>query len=94
MPLSFWAGYFEKLAIVALSLTALYLLARKLRHAQFHSRDGRSVSLLETTMLSQHAALHVVRAGSRHFLIGSSAGGVSRIAELSSAQVDSSGPIR
>ncbi len=93
MPLSFWAGYFEKLAIVALALTALYLLARKLRHAQF-PRDGRSVSLLETTMLSQHAALHVVRAGSRHFLIGSSAGGVSRIAELRSAQVDGSGPIR
>lgn len=92
MTASFWAAYVEKLAIVALVLAGLYALARGLRSARFFARSGRRVSLMETTMLSQHAALHVVRAGSRHFLIGSAAGGVSRIAELDAS--DASGATR
>lgn len=82
MPSSFWPLYIEKLAIVALVLGALYLAARRLRQTRLFAPSGRLVNVLESTMLSQHAALHVVSVGSRCFLIGSAAGGVTRLAEL------------
>ncbi|MFZ0031751.1 MAG: flagellar biosynthetic protein FliO [Candidatus Cybelea sp.] len=84
MPSSFWPLYVEKLAIVALVLSALYWAARRLRQTRLFAPSGRSVNVLESTMLSQHAALHVVSVGSRRFLIGSAAGGVTRLAELAS----------
>ncbi|MBV9333316.1 MAG: FliO/MopB family protein, partial [Candidatus Eremiobacteraeota bacterium] len=46
------------------------------------ARRGRRVDVLESAMLSQHAALHVVRVDARYFLIGSAAAGVTRLAEL------------
>ncbi len=82
MPSSFWPLYVEKLAIVALVLAALYLAARRLRQTRLFAPSGRLVNVLESTMLSQHAALHVVSVDSRCFLIGSAAGGVTRLAEL------------
>ena len=85
MPESFWALYLERLAILALVLATLYFAARRLRRTQLFTRSGRLVTVLETTMLSQHAMLHVVSAGGRHFLIGSAPGSVVRIAELSLA---------
>jgi len=91
VPFSFWAGYFDKLAIVALVLAATYLVAHQLRRAPFCGRTGRRLSLVESMMLSAHAALHVVRVGSRYFLIGSSAGSLSMLAELAPAQFE---PIR
>lgn len=88
MPWGFWAGYLERLAIVALVLLLLYLLARWLRKAGCFERGGRCVSILESTTLSQHAALHVVRAGKRYLLIGTTASGVWRIAELGRLDVE------
>jgi flagellar biogenesis protein FliO len=84
MPSTFWPLYIEKLAIVALVLAALYLAARRLRQTRLFAPSGRVLNVLESTMLSQHAALHVVSVGSRCFLIGSAAGGVTRLAELAS----------
>ena len=91
MPLSFWVGYFDKLAIVALVLAAMYAAAQLLRRANFFGRTGRCLSLVDSTMLSAHAALHVVRVGSRYFLIGSSTGSLSMLAELAPSQIE---PIR
>lgn len=82
MPWSFWAGYLEKLGIVALLLLALYVVASRLRQTRLFARSGRSLTLLESMMLSQHAALYIVRVGSRYFLIGSAAGGICALAEL------------
>jgi flagellar biogenesis protein FliO len=93
MPWSFWAGYFEKLAILALVLVAIYLVGRKLRQSRLFAPAGRRVRLLESVMLSQHAALYVVRVGTRHFLIGSTAGGVSALAELGEAEVSGGTPL-
>jgi flagellar biosynthetic protein FliO len=84
VPPSFWPFYVEKLAIVALVLAALYWGARRLRQTRLFPPSGRSLNVLESTMLSEHAALHVVSVGSRYFLIGSAAGGVTRLAELAS----------
>jgi flagellar biogenesis protein FliO len=78
---AFWAAYAVKLAIVAIVLAALYALARLLRSARFFPRGDRCADVIETTALSPHAALHVVRFGGRRLLIGSAAGGVTRLAD-------------
>ncbi|MGA8576429.1 MAG: flagellar biosynthetic protein FliO [Candidatus Cybelea sp.] len=93
MPANFWASYVAKLAIVALGVAVLYLLARKLRQARFLGDIGRCVRLVESTALSQHAALHVVRVGRRYFLIGSSTG-VDLLAELRPSDVPEDASIR
>jgi flagellar biogenesis protein FliO len=82
MPLAFWGAYAVRLAIAGLVMCALYVVARRLRDARPFARRGRRVDVLESAMLSQHAALHLVRVDARYFLIGSAAAGVTRIAEL------------
>jgi flagellar biogenesis protein FliO len=88
MPPHFWAGYVLKLALTALVLGALYLIARRLRTMRFLSRRARCVNLVETTLLTPGAALHVVTVGSRHYLLGSATGGVSSLAELDPGDVE------
>ena len=78
----FWTAYVARLAIVAVALILLYAVARRLQSTQLFARRTRRLELLESAMLSPHAALHVVRAGARYFLIGSASGGVTRLAEL------------
>jgi flagellar biogenesis protein FliO len=89
VPISFWAGYFDKLAVVALILAGMYVIARRLRGMGFFGRSGRCLGLVESMMLTAHAAIHVVRVGSRYFLIGSSTGSLSMLAELAPSQIES-----
>jgi|HubBroStandDraft_4_1064222.scaffolds.fasta_scaffold00006_73 flagellar biogenesis protein FliO len=93
MPANFWVSYVAKLAVVALVLAVLYVLARKLRQTRFLGDGGRCVRLVESTALSQHAALHVVRVGRRYFLIGS-ATGIDVLAELRPSDVTDDPSIR
>jgi flagellar biogenesis protein FliO len=88
VPSSFWTAYVAKVAIVALLLVALYVVAGLLRRTRFFARSGRRVALVESMAISQHAALYVVRAGARYFLIGCTAGGLSTLAELSASDVE------
>jgi flagellar biogenesis protein FliO len=88
MPWSFWAGYLAKLTLVALALAIIYVLARWLRRTRFFERGDRFLNVVESAALSQHAALYLVRAGSRYFLIGT---GVSMLAEVTGAEDE---PIR
>jgi flagellar biogenesis protein FliO len=81
-------AYAERLAIVALLLVALCFVAALLRRARLFPRPGRLVALVDSLALSQHAALYVVRAGTRYFLIGCTAGGLSTLAELPSSDVE------
>jgi flagellar biogenesis protein FliO len=82
MPAGFWAAYAERLAIVAVVLAALYAAARTLRRLRLFARPNRWLNVVDSAMLSQHAALHVVRVGTRYFLSGSATGSVTRLAEL------------
>lgn len=88
MPWNFWAGYLEKLAIVALLLGAIYAVARALRQTRFFGRAGRRVSLIEAVMLSQHAAVYLVRVGARYFLLGGTPAAVSLLAELAPSDAE------
>jgi flagellar biogenesis protein FliO len=81
MPSGFWIGYFEKLAIVAAILGAIYAAARRLRHTRLFAHSGR-LRVIESLVLSQHGALYVVSVAKRCFLIGAAPGSVSALAEL------------
>lgn len=83
MPLAFWPAYCAKLAIVAATLLLLYALARKLRRLRFfHDDPTQLLHVIESRMLSQHAAIHVVQVGGRYYLIGTTTGAIATLAEL------------
>lgn len=71
------------LAAVGLTLLRLYAIPRMWSKAARRRPDEALVRILQTTMLSPQAALHVVQIAERCYLIGSGAGHVSLIAELS-----------
>jgi flagellar biogenesis protein FliO len=83
MNAAFWINYFLALTIVALMLGGLWIIVRGLSRGRiFASADRRMVTVLESTMLSQHASVHVVKVGPRFMLVGGSNGNVSLLAEL------------
>ncbi|HEY1977333.1 MAG TPA: flagellar biosynthetic protein FliO [Candidatus Baltobacteraceae bacterium] len=89
MSWSFWVNYFLALTIVALMLGGLYIIVRSLARGRvFASANRRMVTVLESTMLSQHASVHVVKVGQRYLLVGGSSGNVSMLAELPGDDVD------
>ncbi|MBV8198504.1 MAG: flagellar biosynthetic protein FliO [Candidatus Eremiobacteraeota bacterium] len=86
MPLAFWSTYLVKLAIVGAVLALLYAIARKLR--QFRFFDGgqpRLLHVVESRMLSPHAAIHVIRTGRRYYLIGTTSAAITTLGEIESA---------
>ena len=83
MSWGFWLNYFLALTIVALMLSGLWIVVRGLSRGRiFASADRRMVTVLESTMLSQHASVHVVKVGGRYMLVGGSNGSVSMLTEL------------
>ena len=60
----FWFNYFLALLVVALMLLGLWVVVRGLSRGRiFASASRRMVTVLESTMLSQHVAVHVVKVG-------------------------------
>jgi flagellar biogenesis protein FliO len=70
-------------------LGGLYAVVRGLARGRLiASSDRRLVTVLETTPLAQHSALHVIKVGSRYYLIGGSNGTVGTLTELDAAEVE------
>ncbi|HTU81849.1 MAG TPA: flagellar biosynthetic protein FliO [Candidatus Acidoferrales bacterium] len=89
MAASFWINYFLALAVVGLLLGGLYMIVRGLSRGRVIASAGRRmVTVLESTMLAQHVAVHVVKVGTRYFLVGGGNGNVSTLAELQPEEVD------
>ena len=89
MSWGFWFNYFLALTIVALMLGGLYIIVRGLARGRvFASADRRMVTVLESTMLSQHASVHVVKVGGQYMLVGGSNGSVSMLKELPAEDVE------
>ncbi len=89
MSWSFWINYFLALSIVALMLVGLYIIVRGLARGRvFASANRRMVTVLESTMLSQHSSVHVVKVGNRYMLVGGSNGNVSMLTELPGDDVE------
>jgi flagellar biogenesis protein FliO len=50
--------------------------------------DQRLVTVVETTYLSQHSTMHVIRIGTRYFAVGGGANGLTLITELEREPLD------
>jgi flagellar biogenesis protein FliO len=89
MASGFWFSYVLALLVVALLLGGLYLVVRGLARGRIlASANRRLVTVIESTPLSQHAALHVIKVGSRYYLIGGGQGHVTSIVELPADEVE------
>ncbi|HTV73740.1 MAG TPA: flagellar biosynthetic protein FliO [Candidatus Acidoferrales bacterium] len=89
MPSSFWLSYVFALLVVALLLGGLYAVVRGLARGRIlASANRRLVTVLETTVLSQHSALHVVKVGGRYYLVGGGQGHVNTLVELPAEEVE------
>src|SRR5580658_2945940 len=86
---SFWLSYAFALVVVALLLGGLYAVVRGLARGRILvSADRRLVTVLESTVLSQHSTLHVIKVGARYYLIGGGQGHVTSITELPAEEVE------
>jgi flagellar biogenesis protein FliO len=89
MASGFWFSYVLALLVVALLLGGLYLVVRGLARGRIlASANRRLVTVIESTPLSQHAALHVIKVSSRYYLIGGGQGHVTSIVELPADEVE------
>jgi flagellar biogenesis protein FliO len=85
----FWLSYFFALLVVALLLGGLYVVVRGLARGRILvSADRRLVTVLESTVLSQHSVLHVIKVGKRYYLIGGGQGHVNSLIELPAEEVE------
>jgi flagellar biogenesis protein FliO len=50
--------------------------------------QNRLLSVIESTVLSQHTSVHVVRIGRRYYLVGAGSGTVALISELPAEDVE------
>jgi hypothetical protein len=46
------------------------------------------VTVIESTMLSQHAAIHLLRVGTRYLLIGGGNAGLFKLAEFTAGELE------
>jgi flagellar biogenesis protein FliO len=89
MPWSFWTNYVLALATVAVVLAGLFVLTRRLARARvLASTERRLVTVLESTMLAQHASVHVVRVGGRYLFVGVGNAALSTLLELSRDEIE------
>lgn len=89
MGSGFWLNYIGALVVVALLLGGLYAVVRGLARGRvLVSADRRLVTVLESTALSQHAAVHVVKVAGKYVLVGASQGGISTLGEVPAEDVE------
>ena len=76
-------------AVVGLLLLGLWYSIRMFgRGRMIQTAEKRLVSVIESTFLSQHTTLHVVKVGDRYYLVGGGNGQVSLMSEVPSDIVD------
>ena len=89
MSTGFWVNYFLALVAVGLLLGGLFVVARTLARGRMLAlADRRLVTVLESTMLAQHVAVHVVKAGTHYYLLGGTNGSIATLAELPADEVE------
>jgi flagellar biogenesis protein FliO len=90
VPSSFWTNYLLALATITLVLAGLFFLTRRLAPGRaFAPAKRRLVTVIESTMLSHHASVHVIKAGERYILLGAAESGLTTLAEMSREEVES-----
>jgi flagellar biogenesis protein FliO len=77
------------LAVVGLVLFVLTYAVKFLNRGRIVAASGkRLVAVVESTALSQNAAIHVVKVADRYYLVGGGSAGVTHIADLPADTVD------
>jgi flagellar biogenesis protein FliO len=89
MEWTLWLRAVSALALVALLLYGLFWTVRLLSQGRLLALgQNRLLSVIESTVLSQHASVHVVRIGRRYYLVGAGSGTVALISELPAEDVE------
>ncbi len=89
MPEGLLWNYVTALAVVGLLLLGLYSVVSTLARGRIVSGSQKHlVSVIASTVLSQHTTLHVVKVGSRYFLVGGGSGNLAMLSELPSNEVE------
>ena len=77
------------LVVIAVVLLALTWLVRFLARGRLLAGTANKlVSVVESTFLTQHSTLHVVKVGHRFFVVGGGQAGITLISELPSEMVN------
>jgi flagellar biogenesis protein FliO len=78
----------QALAIVGLLLLTFWWIARVLgRGRLIVAADKRLVSVVESTYLSQHTTLHIVKIGDKYYAVGGGAGHLAMLGEVPAESV-------
>ena len=89
MEWTLWLRAISALALVALLLYGLFWIVRLLSQGRLLTLgQSRLVSVVESTVLSQHASVHVVRIAGKYYLVGASNGHVALISELAAEEIE------
>lgn len=87
--MGFAGQYILALLVVALMLFGLYTVVRALGRGRLvTSTDRRLVTVVESTFLAQNTTLHMVKVGTRYFLVGGGSGHVNTLAEVPADEVE------
>ena len=80
--------------VVALLWVSLYAYKQFTSGKTIRKSPKRSINVIETAGLGPNRALHVVQAGDKYFLIGSTPTQVNLVAELNSATSEAADPVK
>ncbi len=89
MTTHLWTQYIFALIVVAVVLLLFAAFVKALGRGRIVlSTERRLVTVLESTQLGAHGALHVIKVGVRYFLVASAASGTRQIAEIPADEVE------
>jgi flagellar biogenesis protein FliO len=84
-----WLRAISALALIALLLWGLYWGVRFVSHGRLLTLGrNRLVSVVESTFLAQNTSVHVMKIGTRYYLVGASSGHVALICEIPRDEVE------
>ena len=89
MTIGLFFQFAYALVIIAIVLFALTWIVRLLSRGRLLAGTAsKLVSVVESTFLTQHSTLHVVKVGDRFFVVGGGQAGITLISELPPEQVN------
>jgi flagellar biogenesis protein FliO len=89
MTLAFLFQVVWALALVTILLLGMVYVARSLQRGRVVASAGkRLVTTVESTVLAQNVAVHVVKVAGKYYLVGGGPAGVALLAELESDDIE------
>ena len=89
MTVGLFFQFVYALVVIAIVLFALTWIVRFLSRGRLLAATAtKLVSVVESTFLTQHSTLHVVKVGDRFFVVGGGQAGITLISELPPEQVN------